>query len=62
MITPMNSRLWSVPSVFMAGKLLMEETMDSRFIRDAVVMVCFTTLAVLFNHWWIVLFAILFLV
>lgn len=46
----------------MAGKLLMEETMDSRFIRDAVVMVCFTTLAVLFNHWWIVLFAILFLV
>lgn len=30
-------------------------------IRNSVVMVCFTVLAVLFKHWWIILFALLFI-
>lgn len=30
-------------------------------IKNSVVMICFCILAVYFNHWWIVLFAALFL-
>ena len=30
-------------------------------IKNSVVIICFTALAVLFNHWWIIFFALLFM-
>lgn len=30
-------------------------------IKNSVVMICFSALAIYFNHWWIVLFSALFL-
>lgn len=31
-------------------------------IRNCVSLICFTILAIIFKHWWIVLFSVLFLV
>lgn len=30
-------------------------------IENIVIMICFTVLAVAFNHWWIILFSMIFL-
>lgn len=30
------------------------------YLENAVIMICFTVLAVVFHHWWIVLFSIFF--
>lgn len=31
------------------------------FIKNSIALICFTTLAIVFKHWWIVFFAILFI-
>lgn len=31
------------------------------FLENIVIMICFTVLAVVFNHWWIVLFSAFFI-
>lgn len=31
------------------------------FIKNIISLVCFTILAIIFNHWWIVLFSALFM-
>lgn len=35
--------------------------MNGPFIENAVIMICWTVLAVLFGHWWIAFFAALFM-
>lgn len=35
--------------------------MMGQYIKIAIIMICWTVLAVVFNHWWIALFALLFI-